>query len=294
MCPICEQSCYKIIGKPRISVKAKKVVRKEYNIVRCAECGFYYLNPELQLSKDEWQVLYDQDYFAPMNKWHERRRKKDLVNRFNKLHQYSASGSNKYLDVGAGEGYGLIEALRRGWEVYGIDITDHRISDAKKSEINFIQSDLISAKFKDNYFDFIYVDSVLEHVPNPMEVLKELKRILSPKGAIYIGVPNENSLFTIAQQLAFNLIGRSGESSRLKPFATPFHIGGFTRNSLKLAIISSELTIKKLRNFASKSDILNAKFLSRDFFIAAFYLPISLVAYPLRMEIYFEAYLTKS
>lgn len=293
MCPICGQSEYKIIGKPRVSPKAEKVVKKQYSIVRCVGCGFYYLNPGLELLKDEWQVLYDLEYFVPMNKWLERRRKRDLFKRLNKMQKYSKSGMKRYLDVGAGEGYALIEASRRGWEVHGVDITDHRIPEAKSDSFNFYISDILSAGFPDNHFDFIYVDSVLEHVPNPMEVLRELKRILAKGGVIYIGVPNENSLFTIAQQIAFNLTGRSGESSRLKPFASPFHIGGFTRNSLRLAIEKSGLSIIKFRNFASKSDILNARFLSRDFFITAFYLPISLIAYPLRMEIYFEAYLTK-
>ncbi len=293
MCPICDQSDYKVIGKPRVSAKAEKVLKKTYNIVRCSACGFYYLNPNLELSKDEWQVLYDNEYFVPMNKWLERRRKRDLVKRFNKFQKYSKSGKKNYLDVGAGEGYGLIEASKRGWEVYGVDITDHRIHEAKSSKFTFYLSDLISAGFPNDYFDFIYVDSVLEHVPNPMEILKELKRIVSIGGVIYVGVPNENSLFTIAQQIAFNISGRSGESSRLKPFTSPFHIGGFTKNSLKLAIKNSGLSAIELRNFASKSDILNTRFLSRDFFIAAFYLPISLIAYPLRMEIYFEAYLTK-
>lgn len=293
MCPICNKSYFVVIGKPLVITKAEKVVKKDYSIVRCKFCGFYYLNPKLELTSNEWQILYDTEYFVPMNKWLERRRKKDLVKRFNKFQQYSKNRINRYLDVGAGEGYGLIEANGRGWKTYGIDITDHRIPEAKTSKIIFKQSDLISAAFPDNYFDCIYVDSVLEHVPNPMELLRELKRILADGGVIYIGVPNENSLFAISLQIAFNLTGRSGESSRLKPFTSPFHIGGFTRNSLRLAIRNNGLSVIKLRNFASKSDIINTKFLSRDFFIAAFYLPISLIAFPLRMEIYFEAYLTK-
>jgi SAM-dependent methyltransferase len=293
MCPVCNESQFNVIGKPRIGIKAGRVVKKDYKIVECDKCGFYYLYPKLELTAEEWQILYDLEYFTPINNWHLMRRKRDLKKRFNKMQSLSDQKEIKYLDVGAGEGYGLIEAVDRGWETYGIDITDHRISDAKNIKIQFKQAELIHANFPHNHFNFIYVDSVLEHVPNPMEQLKELNRILSPGGIVYIGVPNENSLFTIIQQIVFNFSGRAGESSRLKPFASPYHIGGFTRNSLKLAIQKSGLSIMKLRNFASKSDILCTKFLSRDFLVSAFYLPISIVAYPLRMEIYFEAYLTK-
>jgi SAM-dependent methyltransferase len=293
LCPVCNESQFKVIGKPRVGHKADKVVKQDYKIVECNKCGFYYLSPKLELTSEEWQILYDLEYFTPINDWHLKRRKRDLKKRFNKMQSLTDHKEIKYLDVGAGEGFGLIEAVNRGWETYGIDITDHRIYEAKNIKIEFRQIDLINANFPDNHFNCIYVDSVLEHVPNPMELLNELNRILSPGGTIYIGVPNENSLFTIIQQIVFNVSGRAGESSRLKPFASPYHIGGFTRNSLKLAIQNSGLSIKQLRNFASKSDILCTKFLSRDFFISAFYLPISIVAYPLRMEIYFEAYLTK-
>ena len=293
MCPLCSEIKFNFIGKPKISKKVESIVRLDYSIVQCTSCSFYYISPKLDLTSAEWQILYDDEYFEPMTNWHFIKREQDLSQRFNNLNKFTSHKVKRFLDVGCGEGYGLIKAANMGWESYGIDISDLRIPEAKADKINFVQSDLISAKFQENYFDCVYVDSVLEHVPNPLELLCELKRITSKGGTIYIGVPNEDSLFTKVLQIAYKLSGRSEESSRLKPFAPPFHIGGFTKDSLQFAIKKSGLSINKLRNFASKSDILNYNILSRGFFIAAFYLPISLLAIPLRMEVYFEAYLKK-
>ncbi|MBC8435068.1 methyltransferase domain-containing protein [archaeon] len=46
---------------------------------------------------------------------------------------------------------------------------------------------------KDNTFDYIFLDMVLEHLPNPQNVLKELWRIGKPNATIKIIVPYYNS-----------------------------------------------------------------------------------------------------
>jgi hypothetical protein len=91
----------------------------------------------------------------------------------------------------------------------------------------------------------------------------------------------------------YSITGRQNESPKIKPFVAPFHVGGFTHQSLHFAIKQSGFSIKLFRNFASKGDILNFKFLSRGFMIEAFLIPFNFIAFILRREIYFEVYLTK-
>lgn len=50
--------------------------------------------------------------------------------------------------------------------------------------------------FKDNYFDLIEADHVLEHVEDPFKVMKELNRILKIKGSLSIKVPHFSRGFT--------------------------------------------------------------------------------------------------
>ncbi len=47
--------------------------------------------------------------------------------------------------------------------------------------------------FKDNEFDYILMDAVLEHLENPVKVLKELKRISKKDSIVKIKVPHFTS-----------------------------------------------------------------------------------------------------
>lgn len=293
MCPICKQLKYIDIGIPKSEEKISKILRKDFHVVKCVDCGFYYINPPIDFSPSEWQILYSNDYFPKLTNWHYYFRKKYRVSRIKNLERYSKNRISKFLDLGCGTGEMLIESYHKGWQTLGIDITDHRISEAKNRSINFFLGSLFEANYPKDYFDCIYMDSVLEHVLDPIKYLVELNRIIKKGGVIYIGVPNEDSLFNSFKKNAFAIIGQGTRSSRLQPFVTPYHVGGFTYNSIRAATNKTNFNILKLRNFSSKLDFLNFKFFSKEFIKASLISLIYVIAVPLRKEIYFEAYLQK-
>ena len=55
--------------------------------------------------------------------------------------------------------------------------------------------------FEDSFFDAINCSAVLEHLNHPLEVLKELKRILKDDGWLLISLPNDKSLNALYTQL---------------------------------------------------------------------------------------------
>lgn len=292
MCPICSNSNFAMIGLPRISEKAAGIIKQDYKVVKCNSCSMYYVNPEINFSKNEWEYLYGDDYFLPMTKWHEKRRHIDRKRRFENLAKYCSSEIKNFLDVGAGEGFGLLEAEFRGWNAFGVDISDNRIESAKQESIRFINKDLIRAQLPSNFFDAVYMDSVLEHVLNPYEYLVEIKRIMKKGGILYIGIPNEDSLFNDVKKIAYKILGNN-LSSRLTPFKTPYHVVGFNKKSIILTLQKADLKVKKIRNFASRLELLKAKPFSKDFLKLLLVFPIDLLAVPIRREVYFEAYIEK-
>ena len=50
----------------------------------------------------------------------------------------------------------------------------------------FKQADILELPFADEYFDHIFLSFVLEHIPNPIQALVKLKRVLKQKGTITI------------------------------------------------------------------------------------------------------------
>lgn len=292
MCPICESENFIFLGNPLISGKAAKVIKKDYKVVKCQHCSFYFINPPLELTESDWRYLYDNNYFVENSKWFTKKRKIDSKERILKAAQFNKNDIKTFLDIGCGEGYSLIEAADKGWNVYGVDITDHRNELAKSKNISFINSDLINSKLPSDFFDIVYLDSVLEHVYNPSDYLSEIRRILKKGGILYLGVPNEDSLFNDFRKIYYKITGRK-ITEKIKPFQSPYHINGFNKKSLTFAITKAGFKITEIRNFANRLLFMREKPFTKDFFKLLLIFPIYLLAVPLRRESYLEAYVQK-
>ncbi|MEI8290829.1 MAG: class I SAM-dependent methyltransferase [Verrucomicrobiota bacterium] len=99
------------------------------------------------------------------------------------------------LDVGCGTGDFLFRMRALGWAVTGVDFDGKAIANAKaKHGFNLLHTDLAGAHFPDNSFDAITMHHVIEHVPEPVALLSEAKRILKPGGRLVVTTPNVQSL----------------------------------------------------------------------------------------------------
>ena len=294
-CPICGSPGHILIGKGKTNSISINFVDKDSNIVKCNNCYLYFVLPYISFSDEQWAKLYNSEYFSNQSNWLIKQRAKELNKRFDKAEYYLTNKNNiKFLDIGTGEGKTLIEGIGRGWEVTGIDIVDNRIENAKSDKIRFIKGKFMETEFHDNYFDIIYLDSVLEHVLNPLEYVVKIKSILKVGGILYIGVPNEDSLFNSVRRMIFNLIGREGISEKLKPFDSPYHVIGFNSLSFKFLIRKIDMDIKLFRNFGRKFDFLSNSPSQKGFWISLFFLfPIEVIGLILNRDIYLEAYLSK-
>jgi len=292
MCPICHENKYIVIGLPSLGSNETRIITQDYKVVKCNHCAIYYINPPINLSKNEWENLYRNDYFDPMTKWHKKRREKDRIKRFNNMEKYSSHKIKTFLDIGCGEGYGLLEAESRGWNTFGVDIADNRLQQAMNNNITFINNDLMSAHFSDDFFDVVYMDSVLEHVLNPHEYLLEIKRIMKKGGIFYIGIPNEDSLLNTIKRIIYKFLGND-TSPKLKPFKSPYHVIGFNKKTICLTLHKTNLKVRKIRNFACRVEFLKSKPFTKDYFQSLLLFPIYLLAIPLRKEVYLEVYVEK-
>ena len=100
---------------------------------------------------------------------------------------------NNILDFGAGSGVNL-DILRK----YGlVDIHEQnkyaRTVIKKEKKIKNLYSTL---KIKKNFYDLILLADVIEHVKQPKELLKDLKKFLKKDGHILITVPAYQFLFS--------------------------------------------------------------------------------------------------
>ncbi len=57
-----------------------------------------------------------------------------------------------------------------------------------------VKADICNLPFKNNSFDFILCNHVLEHIPNDTKAMKELYRVLKPGGTAILQIPQDYSL----------------------------------------------------------------------------------------------------
>lgn len=96
------------------------------------------------------------------------------------------------LDLGCGIG-NILERIDKG-KLYGVDISKIQIEKARKrlgSKAILTQSPGEDLPFDDKFFNKILCTEVFEHVLEPTELLKEMKRVLKDEGIISLSIPNE-------------------------------------------------------------------------------------------------------
>ena len=107
----------------------------------------------------------------------------------------------KLLDIGAWDG-SMANLLPKEVEYYPLDVypIDHP---------NAVICNLNDGKlpFKDKTFDYVIADQVIEHTFYPIEITKEIFRVLKDDGVAMIGLPNELSLMA---RISFMLRGDYG------------------------------------------------------------------------------------
>lgn len=108
------------------------------------------------------------------------------------------------LEIGVGEGFTIAHAASKGWSVHGIDFSSSgikRFNPTIISKIEFGNAYDILKNTKRKY-DLCMINNVLEHVIDPREVLKYLRRVLEKNGLIALTVPND---FSDIQKTALKL-----------------------------------------------------------------------------------------
>jgi len=141
----------------------------------------------------------------------------------------------RFLDVGCGEGWGLQYFADKGWEVSGLDFSEFGCRHQNPGCLEFVTTGDIYRNVKvlvekEGQFDCIWLDNVLEHVLDPLDILVDLHKLLSQKGVLMIEVPNDCS--AVQHHLLENKT--ISKSYWIAPFE---HISYFNKDGL-LAICS--------------------------------------------------------
>lgn len=99
----------------------------------------------------------------------------------------------RLLDVGCSSGALLAVAARLGFSPSGVEIASKAAETARRAGFEVFCGLLHEARFADEAFDVITAFELIEHLNNPLLLLRECHRILKPEGVLIINTPNAAS-----------------------------------------------------------------------------------------------------
>ena len=109
--------------------------------------------------------------------------------------------SRRVLDVGSGRGKFSCAMAKLGYRVTGIEVNAEYIAESQKLalqeglEVEFIKGTAESLPFANNLFGFVNAAEVTEHVENPIQMCREVYRVLENGGSGYLSFHNRWGLY---------------------------------------------------------------------------------------------------
>lgn len=102
-------------------------------------------------------------------------------------------GGGTVLDVGCGDGSFMEIAAWLGWTAIGVDPDPSAVANCLRRGLNVRQGGIDQFAGSENLFDAITLSHVIEHVHDPMALLKDCLRLLKPGGQLSLETPNIDS-----------------------------------------------------------------------------------------------------
>ena len=115
----------------------------------------------------------------------------------------------KLLDIGCGTGTFLRIVQDMGFDAVGIEPNKKAAEyAADKNHVTALQGTLDDYDFSPETFDAVSLIQTLEHLPDPLKTLSDIRMVLKKGGAVFIEVPNFSNIFFLASRL-FGIRDRS-------------------------------------------------------------------------------------
>ena len=192
---------------------------------RCGNCGFHQCT-------DMANVL---EYYVEMeDQQYERTREARALQERGILHHIPASRlRGRLLDIGAGSGILIEQAKKLGFEAMGVEPSIELQTRAVQHGLNVHLGVLPHIDIR-GPFDIITVVDVIEHVSDPIGLLRQARELLAPDGLLLVTTPDRGSVAAL-------LMGWKWWHYRVA------HIGYFDRATLGATIGKSGFELSALK-----------------------------------------------
>lgn len=191
-----ETQCVSCGHKTPERILADKVIKElpenevfngRLRIVECRQCGLRYLNP-MPHPEDLGQI-YSYDVYADSTNSNP-----VLQEYFHSLLAKHCRSLSRVLEIGCGTGEFLASLESKGIEVAGVEFADsaQRVKFNGKLYVGRMED----LDIPDASFDAVLLLNVIEHLGDPVDVLRKVRKMLAPEGVLLLRHPNSDLFFS--------------------------------------------------------------------------------------------------
>ena len=161
-------------------------------------------NPNTEVDKNDIREFFD-DMSADRNEtirgnpvisYEQRIRSRTVLDLLSPKHGESI------LDIGCGNARDIVAIRDTGAEVIGVDSSPGMVNAARqelrsigKCSVSVEVGDATCLAFPDASFDKVLCSEVIEHIPDALLALREVRRVLKPGGVLVLSTPNKGSWY---------------------------------------------------------------------------------------------------
>lgn len=173
---------------------------KEYNLIKCKNCGLIFVNPQPKNISD----LYPEEQYGFYSNTSKKTNSKlNLLKPTWRLFirlifgknpwMIHPTGNSSVLDIGCATGLYLKNMKDLGWNTLGIEPSKKAARMAKNNSIKVINTSFENAKISKK-FDLITIQYVIEHFTDPKKALIKAHALLKENGTLILSTPNTDSI----------------------------------------------------------------------------------------------------
>lgn len=233
-----------------------------YELLKCEDCQFIWQKniPSKNFSIDLYENIIDKEQSLAKSKLKFQNQKNSNNKEIKKIIRNFNKEKVNILDFGAGWGHWLMSGPRSGlnYESYAFELSSTRKKFLISNGINILNLDNINSY--ENFFNYIRLDQVLEHLDEPNDVLKMIKKLGNKDCIFFVSVPDGSKI--IKKETIHSV-----EKGPVQPLE---HLNCFSKNSLKKflnihgfrPLNLNEIIIMNIKDF--KLDLISIKSFIQD------------------------------
>ena len=161
-----------------------------YELLKCKECKFVWQKsiPNKNFSIDLYENIIDSEQSLKKSKLKFHNQKDSNKKEIKKIICYFEKEKINILDFGAGWGHWLMSGPETYYDPYAFELSPSRKKFIISNGIKVLNLDTINSY--ENFFHYIRLDQVLEHLDEPNDAIKIMKKLGKKNCIFFVSVPD--------------------------------------------------------------------------------------------------------